>query len=144
MAFLLSIDLERAPAVSSNVLADAARRSFRLLLWQVASVVAVAAVAAIFWNVRTGWSVLAGGGIGLVWTVYMALTLFRHSLNHGLHMSAMTFMAGWLIKLALTIVLLIVAFRSKAMVPLAVLAGLGSALVAYGVFQARVVARPAR
>lgn len=117
--------------MASNVLAAEARRSLTMLLWQTGCVVGVAAVAAIFWDVRAGWSALAGGGIGLIWTVYMALTLFRHSLTYGAHMSAMTFVAGWLIKVALTVVLMILAFRSKAIAPLALLAGLSGALVAY-------------
>jgi ATP synthase protein I len=124
-------------AVSSNVLADAARRSFSVLLWQVACVAGLAAVVMICWGVRAGLSALAGGGIGLIWTVYMALTLFRHSLNHGMRMSAGTFLAGWLIKVALTVALLIVAFRSDAIAPPALLAGLAGALVAYGVLQSR-------
>jgi F0F1-type ATP synthase assembly protein I len=117
--------------VSSNVLADAARRSFWMLLWQIGCVAGLAAVAAIFWDAKAGWSALAGGGIGLIWTVYMTLTLFTHSLNYGARMSAMTFIAGWLIKTALTIALLILAFRSKAIAPLPLLAGLSGALIAY-------------
>lgn len=122
--------------MSSNVLADAARRAFKTLLWQLVAVLVLAGTVAIFWNVRAGGSVLAGGGIGLIWTVYMALTLFKHSLTHGAHMTALTFMAGWLIKVALTFALLVAAFRSGAFIPLAVLAGLAGALVAYGLVQA--------
>jgi ATP synthase protein I len=102
-----------------------------MLLWQLGCVVGVAAVAAIFWGVKAGWSALAGGGIGLIWTVYMALAMARHSLDHGRRLSAMTFVAGWLIKVVLTISLLILAFRSKAIAPLSLLAGLSGALVAY-------------
>jgi len=105
-----------------------------MLLWQAGCVAGLAAASAIFWDIKAGWSVLAGGGIGLIWTVYMTLTLFRHSLNHGVQMSAMTFVAGWLIKVLLTVSLLILAFRSKAMAPLPLLAGLSGALVAYWVW----------
>lgn len=128
--------------MSSNVLAAAARQAFRTLLWQVGAVVGIAALAAIFWDAKAGWSVLAGGGIGLIWTVYMALVLFRHSLTQGVHMSAMTFVGGWIIKVALTFALLIAAFRSKAIAPLAVLAGLSGALIAYGILQSRGSSRP--
>jgi ATP synthase protein I len=134
VAFLLSVDLSVPPAVSSNVLAAAARRSFRMLLWQAGCIAGLAVVAAIFWDMKAGWSALAGGGIGLIWTIYMTLTLFRHSLNHGARMSPMTFVAGWLMKVALTIALLVLAFRSKAIAPLALLAGLSGALVAYWVW----------
>src|SRR5690606_40105321 len=99
-------------AVSGNVLAAAARRSLQILRWQVACVAALAAVAAALSDARAGWSVLVGGGVGLIWTVYMAGTLYRHSLDHGVRMSALTFMAGWLIKVALTVAVLVVALRS--------------------------------
>lgn len=128
--------------MSSNVLADAARRALRTLLWQLIAVLMLAAMAAVLWNVRTGVSVLAGGGIGLIWTMYMAYTLFKHSLNHGVHMTALTFVSGWLIKVALTVALLIAAFKSGALVPPAVLAGLAGALIAYGLAQGLLAARP--
>jgi len=118
-------------AVSTNVLASAARQAWQILLWQVGWIVAGAGLSALAWDAKAGWSVLAGGGIGLIWTVYMGLTLFRHSLNHGVRLSALTFFGGWLIKVALTFSLLIVAMRSKAMAPLPLLGGLGLALVAY-------------
>ncbi len=105
-----------------------------MLLWQAGCVAGLAVVSAIFWDIKAGWSALAGGGIGLIWTVYMTLTLFRHSLAHGVHMSAMTFVAGWLIKVVLTIGLLVLAFRSKAIEPLPLLAGLSGALIAYWVW----------
>jgi F0F1-type ATP synthase assembly protein I len=144
VAFLLSPSIFSESAMSSNVLADAARRALRTLMWQAVVVMILAAVATMFWDVRAGVSVLAGGGIGLIWTMYMAYALFKHSLNHGVHMTALTFVTGWLIKVALTVALLIAAFRSGAFVPPAVLAGLACALVAYGVAQARVVSRPGR
>jgi F0F1-type ATP synthase assembly protein I len=130
--------------VSSNVLADAARRAFKTLLWQLGAVLMLAAMVTIFWNVRAGRSVLAGGGIGLIWTVYMALTLFKHSLTHGARMTALTFMTGWLIKVALTFALLVAAFRSGAFLPPAVLAGLAGALVTYGLVQALELSQPKR
>lgn len=116
-----------------NVLAAAARKSFAILLWQAGCVAGLAMIAVAFWDARTGWSVLAGGGIGLIWTVYMALTLFRHSLNHGVRLSAASFVAGWLIKVTLTLALMALAFRSPAIVPLALLGGLVGSLAAYWV-----------
>ena len=76
-------------------------------------------------------SALVGGGIGLVWTVYMALVLFKHSLTHGVRLSAISFFAGWLFKVVVTVSLLVIALRSKALTPLFVLAGLFGAMVAY-------------
>jgi F0F1-type ATP synthase assembly protein I len=117
--------------VSRNVLADAARQSLRILRWQLGWVVAAALVSGWVLGARTGWSVLTGGAIGSVWTVYMALTLFKHSLSHGAQMSAASFVAAWIIKVALTISLLVIAFRSKVFVPPALLGGLFCAMVAY-------------
>lgn len=117
--------------MSSNALAAGARLAWRILLWQAGWIAVTAAVCAVILNARAGWSVLAGGGIGLIWTVYMALTMYRHSVNHGVRLSAMGLFAGWLIKLVLTFSLLIVAFRSKAMAPLPLLGGLSVALIAY-------------
>ena len=58
-------------------------------------------------------SALVGGGIGLVWTVYMALVLFKHSLTHGVRLSAISFFAGWLFKVVVTVSLLVIALRSQ-------------------------------
>jgi F0F1-type ATP synthase assembly protein I len=114
-----------------NPLARAARQSLRMLVWQAGCVLAVSAVLAIFAGERTAWSALIGGGIGLVWTAYMALVLFKHSLTHGVRMSAATFLLGWLVKLVLTIGLLVAAFRSHRVAGLPLLGGLGTALLAY-------------
>ncbi|HEU4601073.1 MAG TPA: ATP synthase subunit I [Steroidobacteraceae bacterium] len=117
--------------MSANPLAVAARRSLQLLAWQTAWVLVVALIGAIIGNRAVGISLLIGGGIGLLWTAYMTLIFFRHSLTHGRQMSLATVINAWLIKLALTIGLLVVAFRSPSLVPLAVLGGLVGALVSY-------------
>ena len=117
--------------MSRNVLADAARESLKIMWWQLGWAAAVAVFCAALFGARAGWSALAGAGIGLIWTVYMAFAQFRHSLNHGVRLSAVGFFAGWMIKVALTVSLLVIAFRSAAMTPLAVLAGLFGAMVSY-------------
>lgn len=124
--------IERRNAhVAVNILARAARQSLRMLAWQTCCVVAVALALAIFAGGRAAWSVLIGGGIGLVWTAYMTLVFFKHSLTHGVRLSAATFLLGWLVKLVLTIGLLVAAFRSGRVAGLPLLGGLGTALVAY-------------
>jgi F0F1-type ATP synthase assembly protein I len=117
--------------MSSNSLGNAVRQSVKILQWQVAGIVAMAATAAVLFDARAGWSVLAGGGIGLLWTVYMAFTLYRHSLNHGAHLGAASFVMAWLVKMLFTLGLLVIAFRSEAMAPLGLIAGLFGALLAY-------------
>ncbi len=119
--------------MSSNSLSSTARQSVKILLWQLAWVVAMAAIGGVLFGMRAGRSVLAGGGIGLLWTAYMAFTLFRHSLNHGARLSAASFVVAWLVKLVFTLGLLAIAFRSKAMMPLGLIAGLFGALLAYWV-----------
>jgi F0F1-type ATP synthase assembly protein I len=123
VAFLLS--------VSTNVLAAAARQSVRILLWQALWCGALATIFAVTLGTKAALSALVGGGIGLVWTVYMALVLFKHSLTHGMRMSAMTFVVGWLFKLVVTISLLVIVLRSRMFAPPAVLAGLFGSMVAY-------------
>ena len=123
MAFLLS--------VSTNVLAAGARQSVRILLWQALWSGALATIFAVTLGAKAAVSALAGGGIGLVWTVYMALVLFKHSLTHGVRLSAISFFAGWLFKVVVTVSLLVIVLRSRMFVPLAVLVGLFGAMVAY-------------
>jgi F0F1-type ATP synthase assembly protein I len=117
--------------VSKNVLAAAARQSLRLALWQALWSAVLAAIFALALGKRAAWSVLAGGGIGLVWTLYMALVFFRHGLTHGVSLSPLSLLAGWLFKVVATIGLLVIAFRSRAFAPLPLLAGLFGAMVAY-------------
>ena len=117
--------------MSTNVLAAGARQSVRILLWQALWSGALATIFAVTLGAKAAVSALAGGGIGLVWTVYMALVLFKHSLTHGVRLSAISFFAGWLFKVVVTVSLLVIVLRSRMFVPLAVLVGLFGAMVAY-------------
>lgn len=117
--------------MSRNVLADTAREALRILVWQSAWIAAIALLCAVVWGERVGWAVLIGGVIGSMWTVYMAMTLLRHSVTHGVRMSPLSFMVAWVIKIALTISLLVIAFRSRLFAPLGLLGGLFSAMGAY-------------
>jgi ATP synthase protein I len=123
VAFLLS--------VGTNALATAARQSVRILLWQALWIGALATIFAVTLGTKAAVSALVGGGIGLVWTLYMALVLFKHSLDAGVRLSAISFFAGWLFKVVVTVSLLVIALRSKALTPLSVLAGLFGSMVAY-------------
>jgi F0F1-type ATP synthase assembly protein I len=122
------------PPVSRNVLADTAREALRILVWQMGWIVAIAFVGALAWSWQVALAILVGGGIGSIWTIYMALTLFKHSVFHGARMSSASFLVAWLVKLGLTIGLLVIAFRSKLFAPLGILGGLGVALVSYWVW----------
>jgi len=117
--------------MSANPLLVAGRQSLYLLAWQAGWVVIVAIIGAFLNGRIAGASLLVGGSIGLLWTVYMTLTFFRHGLTHGRHMSAATLFGAWAVKLMLTIGLLVISFRSPHLAPLWVLGGLTGALVAY-------------
>ena len=125
--------------MNAGFLAAAAREAGRILLWQVGWIAAAAVASGALWGARSGWSVLVGGAIGLVWTVYMALTFLRHSWVARMHpgqigSGAGGFLIAWAIKVLLTISLLVIAFRSRALVAPALLGGLGVALVAYWIW----------
>ena len=117
--------------MSMNSLGRTARQSVKILQWQLAWIVAMALIGTIAFGARAGWSVLAGGGIVILWTVYMAFMLYRHSLNRGAQLGTATFLIAWLVKMGFTIGLLVVAFRSRALAPLGLMAGLFGALVVY-------------
>jgi F0F1-type ATP synthase assembly protein I len=117
--------------MSRNVLARASRQSVQILCWQLAWIGALALVCGVVFGLRVGASVLAGGGIGVLWTVYMAVAMFKHSLDHGARLSVLSFVGGWVIKVVLTVSLLIIAFRTKALLPPVVLGGLFWSMVAF-------------
>jgi len=125
--------------LNASFLAAAAREALRILLWQTGWIVAAAVASGAWWGARSGWSVLVGGAVGVVWTVYMALTLLRHSWvakvsSNAAGTGANGFLVAWVIKVLLTISLLIIAFRSKAFVAPALLGGLCMALAAYWIW----------
>jgi F0F1-type ATP synthase assembly protein I len=120
--------------MSANPIAVAARKSLQLLVWQLACIVLASVVTGIAAGVRPGASVLVGGGIGLVWTAYMAFTLVKHSVDFGARLSAASFFKGWLFKIAMTAALLVIALRAEGLLPPAVLGGLFAAMAAYWVW----------
>ena len=97
-----------------GVLATAGGQALRILLWQAVCVGVLAIAAAIAWQPRTGAGVLVGGAIGMVPTVYIALALLRNAMSGGAHVGVHSIFGGWVIKNALTIALLVIAFRSRA------------------------------
>ncbi|WP_168160119.1 ATP synthase subunit I [Steroidobacter denitrificans] len=118
--------------MSVSLAATPTGQAIRILRWQVLGVGLSAAIAAILWDAGIGRAVLAGGGIGAMPTVYVALALLRSSLSAGAApVSVLRVFAGWVIKNVLTIALLVIAFRSRAFAPPALLGGVGVALAAY-------------
>lgn len=114
-----------------SVLSSPGGQALRILLWQVAGVLAASAASAFVWGGPAGAGVLVGGGIAALPTVYIALKLYTSSLDRGAPVGAHSLLVGWAIKNAVTIGLLIVAFRSRAFPAPALLGGLAAGMVAY-------------
>lgn len=73
----------------------------------------VAAVCLAVWGQRAGASALLGAGIGLVATALMAFAMLRHGAGDDAGRVVWSFFSGWLVKVAFTIAVLVVAFRSR-------------------------------
>lgn len=115
--------------MSASVFAEAVRQTLLMLAVQLLAVAATSVAGAAIWGARTGLSLLAGGGIGLVGSAYLGLQVVRHggqAMGAGI---AGVFMA-WGVKVALVLSLLFLAFRSGAFSPPAVLGGLAAGLMA--------------
>lgn len=123
--------------MSASILAANRRHALQIMLWQALSVLVVAVLAFVLWDKRIGLSVIAGGGIGIASTAYMALAMFRPAEQASARRVAFGFYVGWVIKVGLTITLLWVAFRSREFAPLALLCGFATTFVAFGVAAAR-------
>ncbi len=107
------------------------RAALRVVLAQGAITLAIAAVCAIGWGAAAAWSAAWGGGIGMAATALMALALFRQGEAAGALRAAGSFYLGQVLKVALTIALLVTAFRSPGIVPAALLAGYAASFAGY-------------
>jgi F0F1-type ATP synthase assembly protein I len=86
------------------------------------AVVAIACLAV--WGSRAGASALLGAAIGIVATSLMAFAMLRHGAGASAQRVAWSFFSGWLVKIAFTLALLVVALRSPGV-------DAGALLVAY-------------
>ena len=107
------------------------RAALQVVLAQGAITLAIAAVCAIGWGTAAARSAAWGGGIGMAATALMALALFRHGEAAGALRAAGSFYLGQVLKVALTIALLVTAFRSPGIVPAALLAGYAASFAGY-------------
>jgi ATP synthase protein I len=98
------------------------RRALHVLLGQglLGAVVAAASLAA--FGPRAGASALLGAGIGIVATSLMAFAMLRHGAGASATRVAWSFFSGWVVKVAFTVALLVVAFRSPGIDAAALLA----------------------
>lgn len=129
MAFLLTAD--PAPAVSTNEVQAARRHAARIVVGQIAVTLALAAGCLAFSGAESGRSALLGGGIGVVTTAYMAFAALRYGAGTNAQRIALGLMFGWVIKVLMTIALLVIAFRSRNVAPVPLLAAYLATLVTF-------------
>ncbi|MGE0114534.1 MAG: ATP synthase subunit I [Steroidobacteraceae bacterium] len=113
------------------MLSSTARQALRILIWQLAGLILLTAVAGGLYGGRVGLSVMMGGGIGLIATSYLVFVLIKHDLRPARPATVLGLFANWFIKTALLLGLLTIALRSGSLLPPAVLAGLAVSLVIY-------------
>jgi F0F1-type ATP synthase assembly protein I len=103
----------------------------RIVVAQIAVTVALAAACLVLAGAESGRSALYGGGIGVVTTAYMAFAVLRYRAGTDAARIALGFMVGWVIKVLMTIALLVIAFRSKAVAPVPLLVAYGATLLSF-------------
>ena len=109
----------------------ALRQARGIVLGQLSVIALLAGASAVIWGVRAAVAVLIGGGIGVVASGYVLIAMIRSSARVTGRPNLGGLLLTWVVKTALTISLLLIAFRSKALPPLALLAGFGGSLVGY-------------
>ncbi len=89
------------------------RQALAVVLGQglLGAIVAIACLAV--WGSRAGASALIGAGIGIGATSLMAFAMLRHGEGANPQRVAMSFFTGWVVKVAFTVALLVVALRSR-------------------------------
>lgn len=107
------------------------RAAFRVVVAQAAITVAVGAVTAAGWGIAAAKSALWGGCIGTAASALMALAIFRYPEGAAAARIAWGFYLGQFLKVALSIALLVVAFRAEGVVPLALLVGYVATFAGY-------------
>ena len=100
-------------ALSNAEIQQGRRQALAVVLGQglLGAVVATACLAV--WGPRAGASALLGAGIGTAATALMAFAMLRHGAGADAQRVAWSFFSGWLVKVAFTLALLVVAFRSS-------------------------------
>jgi ATP synthase protein I len=118
--------------MSASILAANRRQAVQVLTWQTLSVLGVAAICAVLWGAKQGLSIMAGGGVGVVSSAYMAFALLRPRADASASRIAMGFFVGWVIKVLVTIALLWIVFRSQMFAPFTVVLGFALTFVVFG------------
>jgi F0F1-type ATP synthase assembly protein I len=121
VAFLLSGRI-LSEALSNSELRQGRRQALAVVLAQglLGAIVAIACLAV--WGSRAGASALLGAAIGMTATSLMAFAMLRHGGSGSAQRVARSFFSGWLVKVAFTLALLVIAFRSPGVDAAALLA----------------------
>jgi ATP synthase protein I len=107
------------------------RAALRVVMLQALIALGVAAAVGLIWGVPSARSALLGGGVGAAATLLFVFALFRHPDGAAGGRVVWGFFLGQGLKVGLTVALLAVAFRSRAVVPLALLGGYIATYAAY-------------
>ena len=99
--------------MSNLGLQQSRRQAVAVVLGQglLGAIVAIACLA--MWGPRAGASALLGAGIGITATTLMAFAMLRHGDGASAQRVAWSFFSGWAVKVVFTLALLVVAFRSR-------------------------------
>jgi F0F1-type ATP synthase assembly protein I len=115
----------------------ARRQALTIVFGQLAGAGVLAIACAVGSGPRAAFSAVAGGVIGALATAYMAFAMLRSRAGINAAGMAGRFYLGWAIKVVMTVALLVLAFRSKYVVPLALLGGYLVTVFAYTIGAAR-------
>lgn len=91
----------------------------------------VAALVGAIWGRQAAMSSAWGGGIGTLAAAFMVLAMFRYRDGAGAGRLVWGFFLGQILKTALSIGLLLVAFQSQGVVPVALLGGYAASFAGY-------------
>jgi len=113
MTWLFCCPDELSEALSNAEIQQGRRQALVVVLGQglLGAIVAIACLAV--WGSRAGASALLGAGIGITATTLMAFAMLRHGEGASARRVAWSFFSGWAVKVVFTLALLVVAFRSR-------------------------------
>lgn len=89
---------------------DIRRTAGRILLWQIGAVTAIAIICYALFGGRSGASALTGGAIGVIANACMTVTALRPARSPGGALGRLLF--GQFLKVAVTVALFVIAYRS--------------------------------
>lgn len=145
MAFLLSANCRPTDwwnALGTLEVTTARKQALRIVLAQALTMVVVATVFGIVLGGRAFWSAALGAGIGIVAQVYSMIALLREHRSATATRIAGSFFLGWIMKVLITLVMLVIAFRSQRLSSLPLLGGYIAVIAIYGVAAARATKLP--